>query len=132
VGVCDTTTGMYTVTVTLQNNIDEPGDMGTLGWQASDASGPSQAGQALFSPDPMPPLGTTSASFQVPGDTVLIELSIGVEYAQFVADTNPSQELGGDCQLVIPTSSTTTTPTTSASTTTTTAAAQVAQPRFTG
>jgi hypothetical protein len=124
---CDTTTGEWVITITVENLLNESAEIsGEYDFETT-SDGGSPVIDFSFVPDPLPALGTSTGTITLPGDTVFVEGIVEVQYEQFLDDTDFSIEIGETCEPVE-----TTTTTAAPTTTTTAAAATTATPRFTG
>ena len=122
---CDTASGDYVVTLTIDDN--EVIDFELDGsFEAFEGETEIDSGSLTFDPAPLPGSGTSTATFNVPGTTTSVWIDYGFDYeGRF--DDNVEIELEGDCVAAETT--------TTAAPTTTSAAAAVAAtvaPRFTG
>lgn len=125
---CNLGTGEYDITLTLENFLDEVALIDVLTFQVDGVDAP----LPVFSPDPLPSLGTSTAVVSIPGDSTSIFLEVDADFEQFTSELSLESTLEGDCE---PAPTTTTTSTTLAPTTTTTAPAArplAITPAFTG
>jgi hypothetical protein len=136
---CDTATGTYVVTLTIENNAAEGFLSGTFEATGADSE-PTGSGELTFEPNPVPEGAgeITVAVFSVPGNTTAVDIDFEVFYpaGDFTAPGSASLELDGDCAPATTTTEPSgTTPSRPAGTSTSTAppaAARTASPSFTG
>jgi len=123
---CDTTTGNFVVTLTVENLTDLAGEIeGVYG--ALEGSEQLVIDDAVFVPNPVPGGGTSTAIFEIPGNATFVGVDIFVDFGEGNFEGGASADIGEPCEA-IPTTTTTTTSTT----TSTVATEAIVQPRFTG
>src|SRR5690606_19693625 len=111
--VCNTETGEYDITFDIVNNITEEADIAVIDFEVDGAD------QALtFSPNPVPPEDTSTATASVPGATTAIFLDLTVTWGETSDSHQHEATLDGDCE---PDLTTTTSMTSTTMETTTTA-----------
>jgi len=122
---CDTTTGNFVVVLTVENLTDLPGEIeGVYG--ALEGSEQLVLEDAVFVPNPVPGGGTSTSTFEIPGNSTFVGVDLFVDFSEGSFEGGESAEIGEPCELV-PT--TTTAP---SSTNSEVAVEEVARPRFTG
>jgi hypothetical protein len=123
---CDTSTGNFVVTLTLESDVDIDGEI-EANYGVFEGPDQTDSGALTFVPNPIPALGSSTATLEVPGTTTFVGVDWFVDFGEGGVEGGASVDIAETCEAVP------TTPT-SAETTSTTAAAPAAQvqPRFTG
>jgi hypothetical protein len=123
---CDTETGEFVLTLTLENLFAEDGDI-EAAYTVFAGSDETASGEMTMTPNPVGDGETSVGVLAVPNTTTFVEIDVAVDYGDGSITDNLSVEIGETCEAVP------TTPTTGETTSTTAAApASQVQPRFTG
>jgi hypothetical protein len=124
--VCDTETGNFVITVSMENDFIEDGDL-EVNFEAFEGDTETDSGELPVSPNPVPSGGTATSTLEVAGTTTFVDFLIFVDYGDGPITNTIGVELGSPCEA------TPTTPTTGESTTTSSAVAtEAVRPTFTG
>lgn len=126
---CDTDTGDFVLTLTVNNVFAEDGDV-EAAYTVLDGTTATASGEMSMTPNPMPGGESSIGTLAVPNTTTRVEIELTVDYGDGFVTDNLYENIDQTCEAVP------TTPTTAETTTTAAAAAaaadQVVQPRFTG
>lgn len=124
-----TSAGTFLVTVNLQNNVGEAGDI-VIVYEALAGVTEVASGPLTWNPDPVPANGSSTSTFEVPGTVTSVALQGHVAFTQMNAPIGLGLTLG-PCTVPTSIAPTTAAPSTAAPTTSAAAPAAV-QPAFTG
>jgi hypothetical protein len=123
---CDTDTGEFVLTLTVDNVFAEDGDI-EAAYTVFAGSDETASGEMTMTPNPVPGGETSVGVLSVPNTTTFVEILVTVDYGDGGITDEIGAEIGESCEAVP------TTPTTAGTTSTTAAApASQVQPRFTG
>jgi hypothetical protein len=122
---CDTDTGNFVVTLTLDNLTQLEGDI-EADYGVFEGDTETDSGEFTMTPNPVPGGDSSVGVLEVPGTTTFVGVDIFVDFGEGSFEGSAGVEIGETCEA------TTTTTTAESTTTTAAAAAEAVRPTFTG